>query len=32
MFLTFSPVLIDEIKKQYDDMIYQIKEKHTEKC
>lgn len=32
IFLTFSGRLIDEIKKQYDDMIYQIKAKHAEKC
>jgi len=25
MFLTFSPILIEEIKKQYNDMIFQIK-------
>lgn len=32
MFLTFSPVLIEEIKKQYSDMLSQIKDKHAEKC
>ena len=32
IFLTFSGRLIDEIKKQYDDMIYQIREKHANNC
>jgi hypothetical protein len=32
IFLTFSGILIDEITKQYDDMVYQIKEKHSKKC
>jgi hypothetical protein len=32
VFLTFSSILIEEIKRQYDDMIFQIKEKHAEKC
>jgi hypothetical protein len=30
--LTFSGRLIDEIKKQYDDMIFQIHDKHAQKC
>ncbi len=32
VFLTYSSILIDEIQKQYSDIIYQIKEKHSETC
>ncbi len=32
VFLTASPFLIEEIKKQFDDLHSQVKDAHAKKC